>query len=373
MPHVNKQMISFFLTTKCNLRCVYCYNSKERAQLKELTLPLEVAKAGIDWYFSTNPSRHIRFYGPGEPTQMFSSLQQITAYAKQVGGEAVTAEIQTNGVFGKTVREWLLDNMNIIWMSFDGEPEIQNANRPLAGGHASAPIIEDNVRWFNENKGDRNLMVGARVTITDKNISRQKQLIDYFASIGITHIWNDPLFPTVDTVPVCDDEQKRNTFAFDMDKYVEEYIEAHQYAESKGIFYTSFLACNFDGVTNQHCRACTPSPHLTPDGYLSACDMVTFGQNAHHMDCFVFGKWNPDTKSFDLNETKLTALRNRSTENMPHCKKCPAKEHCGGYCLGEVVNETGSLLGQKPKTCRAICKLYSVFGSQPDQHSYLHP
>jgi MoaA/NifB/PqqE/SkfB family radical SAM enzyme len=28
MPHCNKQMISFFLTTRCNLRCVYCYNSK---------------------------------------------------------------------------------------------------------------------------------------------------------------------------------------------------------------------------------------------------------------------------------------------------------------------------------------------------------
>lgn len=27
MPHINKQMASFFLTTKCNLRCVYCYNA----------------------------------------------------------------------------------------------------------------------------------------------------------------------------------------------------------------------------------------------------------------------------------------------------------------------------------------------------------
>ncbi len=30
MPHCNKKMISFFLTTKCNLCCRYCYNANER-------------------------------------------------------------------------------------------------------------------------------------------------------------------------------------------------------------------------------------------------------------------------------------------------------------------------------------------------------
>lgn len=50
MPHMNKQMASFFLTTRCNLRCIYCYNREERSQLKEQTLPLDIAKAGVDYY-----------------------------------------------------------------------------------------------------------------------------------------------------------------------------------------------------------------------------------------------------------------------------------------------------------------------------------
>lgn len=45
------KMISFFLTTKCNLCCRYCYNAKERNAVVEQTIPLEIAKAGIDWYF----------------------------------------------------------------------------------------------------------------------------------------------------------------------------------------------------------------------------------------------------------------------------------------------------------------------------------
>ena len=39
MPHVEKQMISFFLTTKCNLCCIYCYNAEERDRLPEMSLP----------------------------------------------------------------------------------------------------------------------------------------------------------------------------------------------------------------------------------------------------------------------------------------------------------------------------------------------
>ena len=36
MSHCNKKMLSFFLTTKCNLCCRYCYNAKERNFLEDI-------------------------------------------------------------------------------------------------------------------------------------------------------------------------------------------------------------------------------------------------------------------------------------------------------------------------------------------------
>lgn len=146
MPHSNKKMISFFLTTKCNLCCRYCYNAKERNCIVEQTLNFEIAKNGIDWYFNNNPSRHIRFYGPGEPTQEFEMLKRITEYAKNHPnrGSDVTVEIQTNGVFTEAIRSWALENFNIIWMSFDGMKEIQDYNRPLNPQYAHG--ITDNSR-----------------------------------------------------------------------------------------------------------------------------------------------------------------------------------------------------------------------------------
>ena len=381
MPHCNKQMISFFLTTKCNLCCVYCYNQKERKQIKEQTLPLEIAKAGIDWYFANNVSRHIRFYGPGEPTQEFQLMKAVTEYAKSSpnGGHKVTVEIQTNGVFDNCVREWMLDNMNIVWMSFDGTRDIQEYNRPLNSkfnksfnGRTSAQILEENVIWFNQNKGNRNLMIGARVTITDKNTERQREMIDYFYNIGIRHAWTNPLFYSVDQIPVHSDKRKNESFYFDMDRYLDNYIDAHRYAKEKGFFWGSFLAVNFDGESPYHCRACTPAPHLTPDGYLSACDMVVLGEKAYHMDPFIFGKWNSKTKTFEIYNDKVNDLHNRSSDNILHCKNCEARLHCGGYCLGEVVNETGKLDGQKPIQCVAVRRLLREIGTC-EPYEFLHP
>ena len=372
MPHCKKQMISFFLTTRCNLNCIYCYNVEERTKLTEKTLSIEIAKAGVDYFFDTNQSRHIRFYGPGEPTQEFSLLRQITEYAKSVS-DGVTVEIQTNGVFGSEIRKWILENVNIVWMSFDGPPDIQNHNRPIKGEYPSSPVIEKNVKWLNENKDNYDLMVGARVTMTDMNIQRQKEMVDYFYNLGIRYVWTNPLFPSVGTYPVCDDREKLSSYNFDMSKYLDNYIEAYHYAKEMGVFWGSFLMCNFDGEANIHCRACTPVPHLTPDGYVSACDMVVLGKSAYHMDCFVYGKWDATNKQFQFYQEKIDELQRRNSDMIPHCEHCEARLFCGGYCLGEVVNETGSLTGQKPVSCLAIRRLLKEIGTFSEPYHYLHP
>lgn len=383
MPHCNKKMISFFLTTKCNLCCRYCYNAEERNAIDEQTIPLEIAKAGIDWYFSTNESRHIRFYGPGEPTQEFDKMKKITEYAKSHpnGGERVTVEIQTNGVFAKEVREWALNNFNIMWMSFDGMKDIQDYNRPLNpkfkeifDNKSSAEVLEDNVKWLIKNKGNRNFMVGARVTITDKNIEKQIEMVDYFYNLGIRYVWTNPLFYAVGKIPVCDDIKKLSKYSFNMDSYIDNYLKAYFYAKSKGLFWGSFLTINFDGESPYHCRCCTPlnAPHLTPDGYISACDMVVLGAESYHMKPFIVGKWNNEKKEFEFDYDKIHVLNERKSTNMKHCQNCPAKLHCGGYCLGETVNESGKLDGQNRIKCNAINKLLNCIGAC-DPYDFLHP
>lgn len=373
MPHVNKQMASFFLTTKCNLRCTYCYNCKTRLHTSGQSLPLYIAKAGVDYFFKTSSSRHIRFYGPGEPTQEFDLMRSIVDYARDKAGTALKVELQTNGAFSDKVCEYIFDNINIVWISMDGTPDIQDQNRPFASGKGSSSVVEHNVRELTRRPVSDKNVVGIRVTITEENINRQIEMIDYFSTLGVKYIWNDPVFPEVRNHPFCDDEERVSAFSFDYDLYVKTYLRAYHYAKERGVFYGSFLAINFDGCSTYHCRACTPVPHFTTDGFISACDLVTFGAAPKHMDCFVYGKWDSNANTFIFDQDKICKLCLRNTDNMINCRSCDIANHCGGYCLGEVANETGSYMYNKPNVCKAIRTLYNALGPGVEQYPYLHP
>lgn len=192
--------------------------------------------------------------------------------------------------------------------------------------------------------------------------------------MGLRYVWTNPLFYSVGKIPVCEDIQKKESYKFDMDRYIDNYLIAYKYAKTKGVFWGSFLTINFDGQSAYHCRCCTPlqAPHITPDGFVSACDMVVLGAESYHMDLFIVGKWNEYTHSFDFDTKKIQDLYNRRSDNMEHCKNCIAKMHCGGYCLGETVNESGRLDGQNPIKCYAVRRLFKELG-ECESYPYLHP
>lgn len=366
--HYKKEMISIFVTTKCNLNCDYCFTNKNQNEHKGQTISFEFVKKGIDDYFTQKYMRHVRFFGAGEPTVEFDLLKRIRKYAVEKGGDAVTFEIQTNGAFTDAVAVWLKDNINIIWISCDGTPEIQDMHRPFlnkSDRRKTSEVIEKNIHIL-QGTGSK-AFVGIRATITSENILKQKELIDYFYGLGIRDIWVDPIFPSVGK-NVLEGENEFDTMLF-----AQEFLKATEYAYNKGMFYGSILTCNFNDSVNRHCRACLPVPHLTTDGFVSACDMALFGKDKNHMSPLIYGEWDEINRTINYHDDKIEYIRTRTTENMQHCEMCSAKEHCGGYCLGEVLNETGDLFGRKRGVCQAIRYLDNNLTFQMRKYKYTHP
>ena len=164
MAHIRKQMISFFLTTRCNLRCIYCYTYKSKNIKKEhQTLDFNFAKRGINDFFRDNVSRHIRFYGVGEPTLEFGLMKRIKNYAYKKAGDSLTVELQTNGFFSEKIARWIAKNVNIVWISCDGPPKVQDVQRPTAAKKPTSTIVEKNLKYFTKQKS---MQVGVRVTLT---------------------------------------------------------------------------------------------------------------------------------------------------------------------------------------------------------------
>jgi radical SAM protein with 4Fe4S-binding SPASM domain len=353
-------MISFFLTTKCNLNCGYCYTNKTAH--KEQTLSLEFAKAGIEDYFSYNRSRHIRFFAAGEPTEAMELMKQIRQHAFAVGGSGVLVESQTNGAFSISRARWLAENVNIIWVSSDGTPVMQDLYRRTLKGKPTSKVVERNIRFLVKNCCGT---VGVRTTITAANVGLQTQILEYFGGLGVRAVWSDPLFPSVGQTEV--------TGGPDPMEYAHEFVVAERYARQNGIFYGSILTCNFDEDIVGHCRACLPAPHLTTDGYVSACDMALFGRDGGPMAVFIYGRWNAERGRIEYDQQKIDALRSRTVEHLAGCRGCEARFRCGGYCLGEVLNETGSLYGKKARTCEAIRYLWHNLPRPASLYPCLHP
>lgn len=342
MGHWRKNQLTVFITEKCNLNCVYCYAKNTKSKKGDISIDIDFVKAGIDDFYKKNNALWLRFFGSGEPTCEFDLIKEILDYAREVTKNKLTCEIQTNGYFSNEIRDWLIENCDIIHISVDGPPEIQDAYRPTKGNGPSSSIVLSNVKYIAEKCPEK---VAIRFTVTKGTLNKQKEIIRFFIKFGVKYIFSDPEFNAVGS------KDKNNRISL-MD-YSESYIDAWKYAKQQNIYYGSFLTVNFDEHVQISCRACIPAPHLTLDGYVSCCDMVYLKNEK--LIKLIYGKFDKYTKKITYDIKAIDNLRNRDVNHLSkECKSCEIIDNCAGYCLGEIYNETGSIFGRKENVCEAM-------------------
>src|SRR6266540_3314626 len=164
------------LTTACNLRCTYCNAAAGDAPAR--TLPLSAGRAAIDEacrnaVAAGAPSFTLAFHGGGEPTMARREMRSLVAYARRRALPChVTAA--TNGCWPDADRAWLLDNLDSVSLSCDGAAEVQNAQRPAAGGGASFDAVMKTIRDLDA----REKAYGIRLTVTDATVDALPGSVD---------------------------------------------------------------------------------------------------------------------------------------------------------------------------------------------------
>jgi len=361
MAHCRKTQLSVLLNNFCNLKCKYCFVGRENLT-KKLEIELDFAKRGILDFFNSYSSREIRFFAAGEPTLSFKRMQEISNWVKHVDGGDCSFELQTNGYFSRNIANWIGSNIDICWISCDGMPDVQNYYRPTKTGKSTSEIIERNIKFL----ASQSIVLGCRATISACNVSRQVEMINYFHQLGVRVVMSDPLFIPISN-NLSDSKDK-----IDLMNYAKNFLEARRHAEEIGIFYGSIFTVNFDEKTNLFCRACVPYPHLLPDGYVSCCDMATSGSDQKMSD-LVYGKYEANSDTIIYDQNKIKQIQNRTAQNMPFCHGCEVLYNCAGACLGEALNETGSIFGIKPQVCDAIKYLAKNMPLNTEIYPFLHP
>lgn len=356
MAHFEKNCITIFLTEKCNLNCKYCYCEEEHKKNNEINI--DFCKRGIKDFFELNDYIYLRFFGNGEPTLEFGKMCELTDYAKNLSSN-VTIELQTNGYFDRKKRDWILNNIDIIWISYDGLTEVNDFYRITTSGIGSSNIVEDNIKYLSK----RMDKVGVRTTIGQMNLYRQIEIIDKMKDLFVKYIYSDLLFEPLGANNLIEDK-------IDPMYYAIEYIKAYEYAKSNKIFYGSFFTINFDKEVIYSCRSCIPAPHLLPSGFVSACDMACSESGC---DDLLYGWYNEMDNTILYNNEKIKRIRSRSVDNILECKDCEVKYHCAGGCLGESLNEKGNIFRIKEQNCEAIRYLGKKLNLEDYVIPIMHP
>jgi radical SAM protein with 4Fe4S-binding SPASM domain len=363
MGHAKKEQITIFPTNACDLRCVYCAAHSSAYQSCPEKIDLGFAKAGISDYFRDGTKDQIRYYSSGEPTQAMDIVSETWEFAYSLVGDRLISEMQTNCCFDQATLDWVSSHITYVWASIDGWAEIHDKYRPDKNNNSSHAKAIGNALQMKDRT-----FVGIRMTVVPETVDKQIELLEYFHNLGFNHVVSEPLF-----TPVKKGETERyeSITCVDLGKYIKNFAQAWFAAERMGMTYVNSFMMNFDENVEFACRSCLPSPHLTTDGFVSACDLGFYGDTP--LQDLIYGQYDSVGKQIQYFDNRIAKLRSRKCINIESCRDCSARNLCGGGCLGRAYHETKDFYGVIPDYCWATRYLASILPLDRVRIPYLHP
>lgn len=305
--------VVIYLSSNCNLRCIYCYAS---AGVHNEVVSVDNAKALISFVAAKVDRLILDFHGGGEPLLHFDIIQELHDYAKKTGKLYRTVLI-SNGVIEKDqkiILDWIVNNVDVMALSCDGFPEIQNEQRPSVCKGISSFRIEETIKYFNEKK----YVYTVRSTITKRSSEKLLEITKYFHDLGVKYLVYSPCYnfgrtDDVDLVP-------------DPKIYVENYMKAIKFAYDNKMRLTS-NSFRYPGY--HYCGALAGfNIALTTDNYISSCYEVVSSRD-ETANMFIIGK--VENGKVEFFNKKIDALEQIDiTDN--YCINCNYRLVCRGGC-----------------------------------------
>ena len=317
--------VTLFLTTACNLRCIYCYASGgEQPRYLDEQVALDAIDFVVDNAVATGQAKAtVTFHGGGEQTLAGRVMKNCLEHARrrcEKHALELSTGTATNGVMNDAMREYLAESMTSVMVSIDGPAAVQDRLRPQADGSPSSAAVERTLERLSKS----NCTLGARLTCTpralDHAVETVRRLVDAYR-INTIHL--EPLF-------VCGRSLGNGLRPPSAEQFVEVFRACREYAERNGVelaysgAHQASLACSF-------CQVSRPSFNVTTEGDVTACYEVT-GRDDSRADTFIYGSHDPALRSFVFDEARIATLRRLTVNDAPRCARCFAKYHCAGDC-----------------------------------------
>lgn len=312
--------VVLLLTSRCNLRCTYCYASGGEGPAQ--TLPLEMARAAIDEVYQTasemgQPHFELGFHGGGEPVQAWETLQQATAYARNKDLPC-RISVVSNGVWSARQREWILHNLDSLNISFDGGQETQDRQRPFASGRGSFRAVMHTIKALDK----AGLPYGIRMTATAPWRGRLPEDVRFICQeTGCPAMQVEPAFNTRRG-------EHRGPTREESEAFVEAFMEAFEIASRAGRQLT-YSGARPWLLARTFCTAPYGALIVNPAGSLVACYEVA---SESHPLAQMFTVGRIAGSQIVVDSQVRSALLTSLEEKRARCRDCFCYWHCAGDC-----------------------------------------
>jgi len=341
--------INLFLAQRCNLRCTYCYGGGgeygDAGMMSE-----ETAIRAVDWLLEQsgeNERVSVSYFG-GEPLLAFPLLKKVTAHLRETAaaaGRQAGFAVCTNGVLlDEDSIGWFKENGFRLLVGFDGPPEIQDRNRPLAGGGPSSSACEANARRLSEVMPE---MVNYRATVVDP--AELPTVVRYMADLCpgpyqtafaggcITEDDEDgraDLPSAADAIPVI--YESMDAFLAAVRRGDEDEVRRW----TRWLDFGRVVEClNPQSPAGSHCGVGRVTAAVTVDGSIYACHRFA-GSPQHRIGDIWTGLG--DRRDFV----------DKPTFRREPCRSCWAGNWCVGGCLQYNYTRTGDMFLPPEDYCR---------------------
>ncbi len=187
-------------SSRCNLKCEYCFylekeNSLEQTSLKSAsdTMPYSILKRYIKDYIASHDGELVDFsWQGGEPT-----LAGLAFYEKVVqlqcqysNGKTITNSFQTNAVaINKQWASFFAKHRFLLGISVDGTPDVHDKYRISVNGRPTFERVKKAIDLLIEQAVEFNILT----VINDQNWQRGKETYQFLKSFGAKHLQFIPI------------------------------------------------------------------------------------------------------------------------------------------------------------------------------------
>ncbi len=330
-----------FITSNCNLRCIYCYGN---AGFVKIDLPFEPIKNVIDYIVANAVLKKVpavfSFHGGGEPATNWGTLVKSVEYMKHLENEykmKIHRFISTNGFLPESRARWIANNIDDIQLSFDGKPDVQNIQRPAIHGRASYPIVGRTIRIWTNLKKD--FMV--RATLTSLNLD------DLLGNLEFMYNLTGGKKIHVEPAQDCVGGRFDKLGNVRQEDFASEYISAK--ARYGDLLIHSVETGSF--VKNRFCGASYKNFNITPEGNITTCYEVTL-ENDPRSKYFFIG--DMENEKIKINKDRLRELQGDTVDKRTECQECFVLYNCGGDCPAKTLADDYTFSGHRCYANKAL-------------------